>query len=364
MQEFPAESTAPTVDPIAHAELRDTSPRQEPPAEEHHDEAAALAAEPAEQVSIFAPRPATFLGAADSIEPPPSSGRWKVVAAIAAGLFIGLIATLLWFARRADTPPAPLQTTADAGKDQGAAAGDTDVAVTPPPAAEGATPETAKPEQPAAPAQTAQATPPPPDPVPAPARPEAATRRVAAENGRLVIRSVPSGAMLTVDGELAGQTPATIRSLSYGTHTVQIARPGYAPRVETVTLSRSQPEQTLSVELELGTDRPGQLPSTPPPDPRPQMRPNPQTPPPPTRATTGSIFLDSRPRGARVWIDGTLIGTTPFRIPAQTVGLHTIRFDLDGYRPVSAPIDVKAGEESRLAVTLERIGFLLPGPRR
>ena len=87
-------------------------------------------------------------------------------------------------------------------------------------------------------------------------------------------------------------------------------------------------------------------------------------PPSQTRVTTGSIFLDSRPRGARVWIDGTLIGTTPFRIPAQTAGLHTIRFDLDGYKPVSSPVEVKAGEESRLGVTLERIGLLLPGPRR
>jgi len=148
-----------------------------------------------------------------------------------------------------------------------------------------------------------------------------------APTGRLVIESEPDGALVTVDGRLEGSTPVTVTDLPFGEHSVQVARPGYTPHAETLTLSEATPARTLSVRLDAGA----------------QAAP----------VTTGSIVFDSRPPGARVLLDGRLVGTTPLRMPAVAVGEHAVRLELSGYRTVSAQVTVEPGREARLAVTLE-----------
>jgi hypothetical protein len=150
----------------------------------------------------------------------------------------------------------------------------------------------------------------------------------------LTIRSTPTGALVTVDGRFRGETPLVIRDLPMGAHTVQIARPGHVPWSDRVTLSPSSSRRTVSANLQPGLDAASQ--------------------------TSGSLFVDSRPRGARVTIDGRLVGTTPFRMPGMAAGRHDIRLDLDGYRSVSMPVTVNAAREARIAATLEP-GGVPPG---
>jgi hypothetical protein len=134
-----------------------------------------------------------------------------------------------------------------------------------------------------------------------------------------------------VDGRLHGETPITIGDLTLGAHTLQVARPGFVPRTDRVTLTRGQPSQTLNVQLEPGVDTA-----------------NPA-------ATKGSIFVDSRPRGAKVTIDGQSAGVTPVQIPEVPLGRHTVRLELAGYAPISTDVLVTPGAPARIAYTLQLV---------
>lgn len=232
--------------------------------------------------------------------------RWRRVAAVAV-IGVGLGVSGAWFLlSRADRGGPPMTevevTTAD---DPAAAApSDTEVDVSSPEAIAGSAPA---PRQPA-----------PPDPP---------ARRVASPTGRLLVRSTPAGALVTIDGTLRGETPATIRDLSLGTYRVQVAYPGHTPATRDVTLSASSPAVSMAIALQPALDT--------------------------TVSRRGIVVVDSRPRGARVSIDGRLVGTTPFTLSAVSAGRHTVRLELEGYRPVTAPVTVTGGQESRVAVTLE-----------
>jgi hypothetical protein len=70
---------------------------------------------------------------------------------------------------------------------------------------------------------------------------------------------------------------------------------------------------------------------------------------------TGSIYVDSRPRGARVFLDGKEIGTTPVQIPDVRIGSHVVRLQLADHRVWSNSVSVSAGKESRVTGSLEPI---------
>lgn len=72
-------------------------------------------------------------------------------------------------------------------------------------------------------------------------------------------------------------------------------------------------------------------------------------------ATTGPASLEvvSRPAGARVFLDGKLVGTTPLRGTESAPGSHRVRLELAGYAPWTATVRVSAGERTRIAASLE-----------
>ena len=148
-----------------------------------------------------------------------------------------------------------------------------------------------------------------------------------APKGRLIVSSVPAGALVFVDGRRLGETPTTLRDLPLGSHTVQVAHPGYVPRSEPVTLTADTPVRTLAVELRRGLPTDG--------------------------ASTGSVFVDSRPRGARVVVGGRFVGYTPLSVPELAPGNHSVRFELTGFSPVTSTVTIKPGAQARLAVTLK-----------
>ena len=199
----------------------------------------------------------------------------------------------------------------------------TDVPINAEPPQKPPTPPEPRPSSPTASAQIPDA-----QPTPAPA---SSAARVADVGGRLVVRSTPSGAIVRVDGRLHGETPITIRDLGLGAHTLQVARPGFVPRTDRVTLTRAQPSQTIAVQLEPGVDTANPV------------------------ATKGSIFVDSRPRGARVTIDGRAAGVTPVQIPEVMMGRHAVRLELAGYETLSTEVLVTAGTPARLAVSLQLV---------
>jgi serine/threonine protein kinase len=68
----------------------------------------------------------------------------------------------------------------------------------------------------------------------------------------------------------------------------------------------------------------------------------------------GLLQVDSRPRGAQVFVDGRLVGITPLLLSDVRPGTHAVRIDLRGHRRWVASVDVGPGERQRVAASLER----------
>jgi serine/threonine protein kinase len=68
-------------------------------------------------------------------------------------------------------------------------------------------------------------------------------------------------------------------------------------------------------------------------------------------ANEGAIEISSEPAGELI-IDGSPVGNTPYAKPLS-VGKHTIEVVADGYQTWTREIEVKAGENPAIAITLE-----------
>src|SRR4029077_2703342 len=135
----------------------------------------------------------------------------------------------------------------------------------------------------------------------------------------LLVRSTPAGALVIVDGREVGRTPVAVRELTAGTHHVPLTREGYAVEDRRVLITALRPSQSITVALE-----PPVVAS------RGQQTPAPE--PPAVGRYTGSLVVDSRPPGAKVFIDGRLAGTTPISLRSLNAGEHAIRLEAEGYR--------------------------------
>ena len=68
----------------------------------------------------------------------------------------------------------------------------------------------------------------------------------------------------------------------------------------------------------------------------------------------GALEVESRPAGAKVYLDGTLIGNTPLSLPAVPPGEHAVRLEYDGYRLWASSIRIVPSERNRVRASLER----------
>jgi hypothetical protein len=159
--------------------------------------------------------------------------------------------------------------------------------------------------------------------------------------GRVLVRSMPSGARLFIDGKDRGQTPATIRDLSQGEHRIRLARDGYVDIERRVVLSPKQPSQSLSIPLKRDAQKG-------------LASPKPGAPRSAEAGSVGSLIVESRPPGAAVIIDGRQVGTTPMSLGDLRTGSHAVRLERDGYRIWTSGISISAGEQNRITASLEK----------
>ncbi len=202
----------------------------------------------------------------------------------------------------------------------------------PSPAARGAAPErpSPAPRRPApvaAPESPSPAAPPPPEP-------EAA-------EGRLLVRSMPPGAEVIVNGESRGTTPLALAELPYGPYEVEVILAGYPPRRERLVLDAGDPIGSLNADL---TAAPAGVPAA---------GGGAAGPPPAGQVGIGSILAETRPPGAAVWLDRRLVGESPVSIPDVPAGAHQIEFRLDGYRTWSTTVEVAPETQARVAASLD-----------
>ncbi len=166
---------------------------------------------------------------------------------------------------------------------------------------------------------------------PAAARPAAARPAAAVQPGRLLVRSTPSGAEVFLNGERRGVSPVALRDLALGAYTVRFERAGFAPVEQRVVLEAARPARALEVALARSGTAAASTPAG---------------------ATTGSLRIESRPSGARAFVDGVDVGRTPVTVPDVKVGSRAVRIELPGYLNVSTATRVEPGVRGRVAVTL------------
>jgi hypothetical protein len=278
----------------------------------------------------------------------PSAARLVVSLPLVASLLVagGLVGLGLgWFFFRSGAPPAAPATAQSRPAEPDAAVQATAGSAVRPEArssvGSGAAAQVAGPGTPAPDASNSvtSAAPPPAAQPPPPAPAAAAARPKPPVRGQLVVRSDPPGARVEVNGRARGHTPVSLRDLPLGALRIRVTREGYSAERRRVTLTSSRSSQTLDVPLSKTPAR-AAAPA------RPAAE----------RAAgefVGSIFVETRPVGARVFIDGREVGTSPIAVPGLRAGSHVVRLDLAGYKRWSASVSVVAGERNRVAASLE-----------
>ncbi|OQC40877.1 MAG: PEGA domain protein [Deltaproteobacteria bacterium ADurb.Bin058] len=131
------------------------------------------------------------------------------------------------------------------------------------------------------------------------------------ESGVLVIRSNPSGATISVNGQKVGQTP---QQLVYpvGRYIV-VAELGnlYYPTRQEVSLTKKGAQVNLNL-----------------------------------KPAFGSAKITSLPSKARVLLDGEYVGETPLVIPQKLSGTYKLRLELSDYLSSEAVLVIKDGKET------------------
>jgi len=129
------------------------------------------------------------------------------------------------------------------------------------------------------------------------------------KTGSLTIIADPSGATVYINGTFTGTIPTSgvLQFPRYlpGDYRIELRLGGYDTYSENFVVSDGA-ETTLNILL--------------------------------NHSTTGGIDFISFPRGARVFLDGTYIGTTPVHAGNISYGKHEARMTLDGYQEWDAQV--------------------------
>ena len=143
------------------------------------------------------------------------------------------------------------------------------------------------------------------------------TIRLTPQGGSVLITSRPEAAEVVIDGRIAGSTPLVLTGQPVGRYTAQLRSPNYAE---------------VSLNWEIRGSRPVTI--------RADLKSN-----------IGEIRVSGEPDKARLFIDGRLVGTTPYR-GSLAVGKHPIRIERDGYLPYNGHITVELGQAAAENYTL------------
>jgi hypothetical protein len=145
----------------------------------------------------------------------------------------------------------------------------------------------------------------------------------------LTIQCNQSGAQIYLNDNLVGYTaPNFSLSIFPGTYTIRVVKDGF-PEFRTKVVAAQSP---ITIVANLGGATP-QTPQAPAPGPIQPMPPTPSSPPlkPPTPPSpVWQLSIDANINGARVYINGSYAGTTPFAISLRP-GTYSIGVSLGGY---------------------------------
>jgi hypothetical protein len=140
------------------------------------------------------------------------------------------------------------------------------------------------------------------------------------ESGSVNITSAPDNANIYIDGMKVGATPATLSSISIGTHEIVVKIDGHKDWKKSILIKKDK-EVSLNAVLQLNI---------------------------------GSINIESFPENAKIILDGKEVGNAPKRLTDIIVGTHEIEILLDGYVTWKKTIKVKLEKEISLTADLKK----------
>lgn len=160
----------------------------------------------------------------------------------------------------------------------------------------------------------------------------------------LIVETVPAGATIHLDGERVGETPIEIEGLRPKIYSVKVSMEGYEQVDHEIALTEGIGRKlTISlVKSDKGTPSP-----PPPPVPTPTPTPTPTPVPTPARTETPpqmcSLFINTQPAGAKIYVNGRHFGTSPKYIELPP-GEHSIVMVKEFYKPEEKKVVVREGE--------------------
>lgn len=141
----------------------------------------------------------------------------------------------------------------------------------------------------------------------------------------LQIFSDPPQAKVFVDGVEKGETPLFIPGLKKSEITLRLEKDGYVPVTRKITIEPSEGDKRIEVNLRK------------------------------IEAITMNVNFLSEPEGARVFINGRLVGTTPLNSYPLSYGTYQITMEKDGYKTKYDEIKIFKGGKQTVSFILEPI---------
>ena len=161
--------------------------------------------------------------------------------------------------------------------------------------------------------------------------------------GRLLIRTSPADASVMVNGVSRGRSPLVLRDLSFGSYRIAVTKAGHLSVSRTLMISSDNPAASTVIALRSVFEvEESEV----------VLRDRYQTAE-PVIAEVGSVYIDSQPRTARVFIDGAIIGRTPLLVSQVISGAREIRVEYEGYRNWLSIVEITANERNEVLVSLE-----------
>ena len=147
----------------------------------------------------------------------------------------------------------------------------------------------------------------------------AAKMKPRVKEGVMIVLSEPDGAAVYLDGRLVGQTPYERKNLFPKPYKVRVGKEGYEDWEREVDV---QAEKKVEVYAQL-------------------------------KEKEGTLEVQSAPMGAKVWLNGKEMGTTPLSLSVKA-GQYLIRVFRDGYEVHEEWVQAAVGRKV-VAVSLKRI---------
>ena len=156
------------------------------------------------------------------------------------------------------------------------------------------------------------------------------TTRPSLSYGSIAITSIPSGAIVNLDGEQTGAAPTVIPDLLPGNHKVTLSLAGYDDWNQVVSVGSGQTAAINAILVVAGENR----------------------------ASTGSLAVTSDPPGAEIYIDDSFKGVSPLTISGLSAGTHIISVKLQDYTDNTTNITITAGQTGKFPVVLQKVHTL------